>query len=222
MDFEAQLAFLRRGTERIVSEEELLAKLRQGRPLRVKLGLDPSAPDIHLGHTVVLRKLRQFQDLGHEVRLVIGDFTGRIGDPSGKSEVRRQLGEAEVRANAATYQRQALKVLDPARTQVEFNSRWLAPLNFAAVLELAAKTTVARLLERDDFAGRFAAGRPIYLHEFFYALMQGYDSVALEADVELGGTDQTFNLMMAREIQREYGIEPEVCVITPIVEGLDG
>jgi tyrosyl-tRNA synthetase len=222
MDLAGQMAILRRGTERIVSEEELERKLQLGRPLRVKLGLDPSAPDIHLGHTVVLRKLRQFQDLGHEVTLLIGDFTGRIGDPSGKSETRRQLTEEEVRANAATYERQALKVLDPRRTRVDFNARWLAPLTFAEVVALASRVTVARMLERDDFAARFASQRPIHLHEFFYALMQGYDSVALRADVELGGSDQTFNLMMAREIQREYGQEPEVAVITPIVAGLDG
>jgi tyrosyl-tRNA synthetase len=219
---EEQLAVLRRGTAAIISEGELARKLALGRPLRVKLGLDPSAPDIHLGHAVVLRKLRQFQDLGHEVVALIGDFTGRIGDPSGKSETRRQLSPAEVEANARTYEAQILKILDPARTRIDFNSRWLAALDFAQVCELASKVTVARLLERDDFASRFREGRPIHLHEFFYALMQGYDSVALAADVELGGTDQTFNLMMAREIQRDYGQEPEVAVVMPLLEGTDG
>ncbi len=223
---EEQLERLRRGVAEIISEAELADKLRrsraEGRPLLVKLGLDPSAPDLHLGHTVVLRKLRQFQDLGHRVVCLIGDFTGRVGDPSGKSETRRQLSEEEVRANAETYRRQVFKILDPERTVIDFNSRWLAPLTFADVVLLASRVTVARLLERDDFAARYREGRPIHLHEFFYPLMQGYDSVALRADVELGGTDQRFNLMMARHIQREYGQEPEVAVLTPIVEGLDG
>ncbi len=222
MTVEEQVATLRRGTAAITTVEDLGKKLALGRPLRVKLGLDPSAPDIHLGHTVVLRKLRQFQDLGHEVVALIGDFTGRIGDPSGKSETRRQLTTQEVEANAATYRQQIFKILDPERTKIDFNSRWLAPLNFAAVCELASKVTLARMLERDDFATRFRENRPVHLHEFFYALMQGYDSVALRADVELGGTDQTFNLMMAREIQRDYGQEPEVAVITPLLEGTDG
>lgn len=223
---EAALERIERGTERVVSPEALREKLAaaqaSGRPLRVKLGLDPTAPDIHLGHTVVLRKLRDFQDLGHEVDLVIGDFTGRIGDPSGKSDTRRQLSEEEVAAHAATYVRQLHKVLDPARTTVRFNSEWLSGLRFAEVVGLASRATVARLLERDDFAARFRAGRAIHLHEFFYALMQGYDSVALGSDVELGGTDQTFNLMMAREIQRDYGQSPEAVVITPLLVGLDG
>jgi len=223
---EEQLEILRRGTVEIISEEELMSKLRRsretGEPLRVKLGLDPSAPDIHLGHTVVLRKLRQFQDLGHQVFLLVGDFTGRIGDPSGRSETRRQLSEEEVRANAETYARQVYRILDPERTHLVFNSSWLSPLTFADVLRLASRVTVAQLLVRDDFQARYREGRPIFLHEFFYPLMQAYDSVALEADVELGGTDQKFNLLMAREIQREYGQEPEVAVITPILEGLDG
>lgn len=223
---EEQLEILRRGTAEIISDGELLSKLRRsresGKPLRVKLGLDPSAPDIHLGHTVVLRKLRQFQDLGHEVFLLVGDFTGRIGDPSGRSETRRQLSEEEVRANAETYARQVYRILDPERTHLVFNSSWLSPLTLADVLRLAARVTVAQLLVRDDFQARYREGRPIFLHEFFYPLMQAYDSVALEADVELGGTDQKFNLLMAREIQREYGQEPEVAVITPILEGLDG
>lgn len=223
---EEQLELLRRGTVEVVSEAELAGKLRrsrtEGKPLQVKLGLDPSAPDIHLGHTVVLRKLRQFQQLGHQVTCLIGDFTGRIGDPSGKSETRRQLSEEEVRANAATYERQVFKILDPERTAITFNSRWLGGMTFAGVLELASRVTVARMLERDDFALRYRDGRPIGVHEFFYPLMQGFDSVALHADVELGGTDQRFNLMMARDIQREYGQEPEVAVITPIIEGTDG
>jgi len=213
---------LARGAAEVLPAGELERKLALGRPLRVKLGIDPTAPDIHLGHTVVLRKARDFQDLGHEVQLVIGDFTGRIGDPSGKSEARRQLSAQEVAANAETYVRQLHRILDPARTVVRFNSEWLGPLQFADVLGLASKATVARILERDDFAARFRQERPIHLHEFFYALMQGYDSVALRADVELGGTDQTFNLMMAREVQRGYGQEPEVAVITPLLIGTDG
>ncbi len=225
-DVEEQLAILRRGAAEIVSEEELRQKLLRaaetGRPLRVKLGLDPSAPDIHLGHTVVLRKLRQFQDLGHRVVCLIGDFTGRIGDPSGRSETRRQLSEEEVRANAETYARQVFKILDPERTVIDFNSRWLAPMSFAEVVRLASCTTVARMLERDDFAARYREHRQIHVHEFFYPLMQGYDSVALEADVELGGTDQKFNLMMARDVQRAYGQEPEVALLLPILEGTDG
>ena len=226
MNIEQQLEILTDGVADIVSVEELAVKLRQAekedRPLRVKLGLDPSAPDIHLGHTVVLRKLRQFQELGHEVYCLIGDFTGRIGDPTGKSETRKPLSEEEVRQNAATYREQVFKILDPARTNIVFNSHWLGKFQFEQVLQLAGQTTVARMLERDDFAKRFAEGRPISVHEFFYPLMQGYDSVALQADVELGGTDQTFNLMMARDIQRAYGQEPEVAIMMPIVEGLDG
>ena len=222
----AEVEFLSRGAERVISPEELERKLAAasaaGRPLRIKLGLDPSAPDIHLGHTVVLRKARDFQDMGHTVHIIIGDFTGRIGDPSGKSEARRQLDADVVGQNAATYVQQVERILDPRRTRVHFNAEWLAPLDFTRVLELAAKTTVARLLERDDFATRMREERPIHLHEFFYALMQGYDSVAIEADVELGGTDQTFNLMMAREIQRGYGQPPEVAMTMPLLVGLDG
>ncbi|MCR4401020.1 MAG: tyrosine--tRNA ligase, partial [Syntrophomonadaceae bacterium] len=221
-----QLAVLRRGTAEIVPEEELLKKieasLRSGRPLRVKLGLDPTAPDIHLGHTVVLNKLRQFQDLGHEVHLIIGDFTGRIGDPSGKSETRKQLSEAEVMANARTYEAQVFKVLDRSKTHIYFNSEWLAPLRFADVIKLAATFTVARMMEREDFAKRLREGIPISVHEFFYPLMQGYDSVELRADVELGGTDQKFNLLVGRSLQREYGQEPQVAMMMPILEGTDG
>ncbi|MFS8639358.1 MAG: tyrosine--tRNA ligase [Symbiobacteriaceae bacterium] len=223
---EEQLEHLRRGAAEIISEDELLDKLRrsrrEGRPLRVKLGLDPTAPDIHLGHTVVLRKLRQFQDLGHQVVLIIGDFTGRIGDPTGKSVTRPQLTEAEVRANAATYARQLGKILDPARTEIVFNNDWLGRLTFAEVIQLAARYTVARMLERDDFAQRYREGRPIAIHEFLYPLAQAYDSVAVRADVELGGTDQKFNLLVGREIQREYGQEPQVALLMPLLEGTDG
>lgn len=220
------MAVLKRGVVQIISEEELEKKLlkaeKERRPLKVKLGADPSAPDIHLGHTVVLRKLKQFQDLGHEVIFIIGDFTGQIGDPSGKSETRKQLTKEEVAANAETYAKQVFKILDPEKTEIRFNSEWLSPLNFSEVVELAAKVTVARMLERDDFSKRFSEERAISIHEFFYPLMQGYDSVALDIDVELGGTDQTFNLVTARDIQRQYGQEPEVAVIMPILEGLDG
>jgi len=221
-----QLGILMSNTEEVVSEEELLDKLRvsltEDRPLRVKLGLDPSAPDIHLGHAVVLRKLRQFQDLGHQVIALIGDFTGRVGDPSGVSETRRQLTEEEVMENARTYQDQMFKVLDPDKTVLDFNSRWLSPMSFADVVELSSHITVARMLERNDFAERHSRDRAIYVHEFFYPLMQGYDSVALEADVELGGTDQKFNLIMARTIQRAYDVEPEIAMCMPIIEGTDG
>jgi len=225
-EVERQLTVLRRGAAEIVPEEDLKAKLEKavctGKPLRVKLGLDPTAPDIHLGHTVVLQKLRQFQELGHQVIIIIGDFTGRIGDPSGKSETRQQLTEAKVLANAETYKEQIFKILDPAKTQLTFNSYWLAKLNFADVIQLAAKVTVARMLERDDFARRYQENRPIGIHEFFYPLMQGYDSIALAADVELGGTDQKFNLLMGRQLQREYGQEPQVAIMMPILPGLDG
>jgi len=221
-----QLEIIRRGAVEIVPENELVEKLKRslatGKPLKIKLGLDPTAPDIHLGHTVVLQKMRQFQELGHEVIIILGDYTARIGDPTGKSETRRQLTEEQVKANAATYERQIFKVLDPARTRLVFNSQWLAKLDFAGVIELASKYTVARMLERDDFARRFREGLPISIHEFFYPLMQGYDSVALEADVELGGTDQKFNLLMGRTLQKEYGQEPQVAVMMPILEGLDG
>lgn len=221
-----QLEIIRRGAVEIIPEDELVEKLKRsvstGRPLRVKLGLDPTAPDIHLGHTVVLQKMRQFQELGHETIIILGDYTARIGDPTGKSETRKQLSEEEVRANARTYEKQIYKILDPQRTKLVFNSQWLAPLNFAQVIELAAKHTVARMLEREDFARRFREGLPISIHEFFYPLMQGYDSVALQADVELGGTDQKFNLLMGRTLQREYGQEPQVALMMPILEGLDG
>jgi tyrosyl-tRNA synthetase len=217
-----QLALLARGTVEIISEEALLAKLEQRRPLRVKLGLDPTAPDIHLGNAVVLQKLRQFQDLGHEAILVIGDFTGLIGDPSGRSEARPQLSREAVERNAATYRDQYSRILDAGRTRVVFNSEWLAPMTFEDVIRLAGRATVHRLLERDDFAKRFREHLPIHLHELLYPLCQAYDSVAIQADVELGGTDQKFNNLMGRELQREMGQEPQVVVLTPLLPGLDG
>lgn len=225
-ELKRQLEILKRGTVEIVPEEEFVMKLRKSiatnTPLKVKLGLDPSAPDIHVGHTVVLQKLKQFQDLGHRVQLVIGDFTGRIGDPTGKSETRKQLSEEEVKRNAETYVKQFGKILDAEKIEVHFNSSWLAPLTFADVVTLASKTTVARMLERDDFQKRYQNEQPISIHEFFYPLMQGYDSVALESDVELGGTDQKFNLLMGRQLQKEYGQEQQVVIMTPLLEGLDG
>lgn len=223
---EEQMAVIRRGVAEIVPEEELRQKLNKaiqaGKPLRVKLGLDPTAPDIHLGHTVVLNKLRQFQDLGHEVHLIIGDFTGRIGDPSGKSETRKQLTEEEVMVNARTYQEQIFKVLDADKTVIHFNSKWLMKLDLVQVLHLAASYTVARMMERDDFDRRYREGLPIGIHEFMYPLMQGYDSVALQADVELGGTDQKFNLLVGRTLLKEYGHEPQIALMMPILEGTDG
>lgn len=225
-DVEKQLEVIKRGTVEIIPEDELGQKIKRaittGKPLRIKLGLDPTAPDIHLGHTVVLQKMRQFQQLGHEVIIILGDFTARIGDPTGRSETRPQLSEEEIQANARTYEHQIYKILNPERTKLVFNSQWLAPLNFAQVIQLAAKYTVARMLERDDFSRRFHEGLPISIHEFFYPLMQGYDSVALGADVEVGGTDQKFNLLMGRTLQKEYGQEPQVALTMPILEGLDG
>ncbi|MDE2060460.1 MAG: tyrosine--tRNA ligase [candidate division NC10 bacterium] len=221
-----QLCALRRGAVEIVSEAELLEKLerslRTGVPLRIKLGADPSAPDLHLGHTVVLRKLRQFQDLGHQVIFLIGDFTGMIGDPTGRSETRKPLSVGEVQTNAETYKRQIFRILDQSRTEIRFNSEWLSQMNFANVIRLAAQYTVARLLERDDFQKRYREGRPIGVHEFLYPLAQGYDSVVLRADVELGGTDQKFNLLVGRDLQRAHGQEPQVALITPLLEGTDG
>lgn len=221
-----QLRALRRGAVEIISEEELLGKLerslRTGVPLRVKLGADPSAPDLHLGHTVVLRKLRQFQDLGHQVIFLVGDFTGMIGDPTGRSETRKPLSVEEIQANAETYKRQIFQILDQSRTEIRFNSEWLSRMDFAHVIRLAAQYTVARLLERDDFQKRYREGRPIGVHEFLYPLAQGHDSVVLRADVELGGTDQKFNLLVGRELQRDHGQEPQVALITPLLEGTDG
>ena len=213
---------LRRGTAEVISEDALVAKLEQHRPLRVKLGLDPTAADIHLGNAIVLQKLRQFQDLGHEAILVIGDFTTLIGDPSGRSETRPQLSRDDVERNAATYRDQYSRILDPGRTRVVFNSQWLAPMKFEDVIRLAGRATVHRLLERDDFAKRYREHLPIHLHELLYPLCQAYDSVALQADVELGGTDQKFNNLMGRELQREMGQEPQVVVLTPLLPGLDG
>jgi tyrosyl-tRNA synthetase len=219
---DAQLATLRRGVVSIVPEEELLGRLRSGRPLRVKLGVDPTAPDIHLGHAVPLTKLRQFQDLGHTAVLIIGDFTALIGDPSGRSATRPPLSQGEVEAHAATYRAQVFKILDSERTEVHHNAEWLAPLKADDIIRLTAKMTVARMLERDDFRQRYRAETPIGLHEFLYPLMQGYDSVVVRADVELGGTDQTFNLLVGRDLQRDAGQEGQVAVTLPMLEGTDG
>lgn len=225
-ELERQLAILQRGAVEILPLETFKSKLRrsieQKKPLKVKLGLDPTAPDIHIGHTVVFNKLQQFQELGHMVQLVIGDFTARVGDPTGKSETRKQLTEEEVLHNAKTYTDQLFKRLDPTKTEISFNSKWLSPLTFADVTNLAAKVTVARMLERDDFSKRYQSGQAISIHEFFYPLMQGYDSVALESDIELGGTDQTFNLLMGRQLQKEFGQEEQVILTMPLLEGLDG
>jgi tyrosyl-tRNA synthetase len=226
MTIDEQLLYLRKGTTEIIREAELRAKLEKsaktGKPLRVKLGADPTAPDIHLGHTVVIRKLRAFQELGHTVIFLIGDFTGLIGDPSGKSATRPQLTRAEINANAETYKRQIFKLLDPEKTEIRFNSEWMDKLGSDGFIRLAAHVTVKQILERDDFAKRLAEEKPIALHELLYPLTQAYDSVALEADVELGGTDQKFNLLMGRNVQREYGQEAQVAVITPLLEGTDG
>jgi len=226
LDARQQFEIIKNNTVEIIAEEELLKKLNHslatGKPLRVKLGLDPSAPDLHLGHAVVLHKLREFQELGHQVIIILGDFTGRIGDPTGRSEVRRQLTDEEVLLNAATYREQVFKILDPAKTDVTFNSEWLAKLNFADVIKLAACSTVARMLEREDFSKRYREQQPISIHEFFYPLMQGYDSVFLCADIEFGATEQKFNLLMGRHLQREYGQDPQVCIMMPILVGLDG
>lgn len=217
-----QLAILTSGTVEVISREELLRKLESGRPLRVKLGMDPTAPDLHLGHTVVLHKLRQFQELGHEVIFLIGDFTGMIGDPSGRSETRKPLTAEEVARNAETYKSQIFKILDSAKTRTVFNSEWLGTMSGEKLIDLASKYTVARMLERDDFEKRYRGGIPISIHEFLYPLIQGYDSVCLRADVELGGTDQKFNLLVGRDLQRDFGQEPQVIMTLPILEGVDG
>ncbi len=226
MNIKEELRIIKRGIEEIISEEELIKKLKKSRkekrPLRVKQGFDPNAPDIHLGHTVGLRKMRQFQDLGHDVYFLIGDFTGMIGDPSGRIVTRKQLTEEEVKKNAETYKEQVFKILNPEKTIIEFNSHWLGKLSFSEVLKICSKYTVARMLERDDFATRYKEEKPIGIHEFLYPLMQGYDSVALQADVELGGTDQKFNLLVGRIIQREYSQEPQVIITMPLLEGTDG
>jgi tyrosyl-tRNA synthetase len=219
---EEQLRILRRGTIDLLPEAELVAKLREGRPLRVKFGADPSAPDLHLGHVVVLTKLREFQDLGHRVIFLIGDFTGMIGDPTGRSETRKPLTRDELGANAETYRQQVFKILDPARTDIRFNSEWMDCMTAADVVRLCAHYTVARMLERDDFAKRYQERRPISLHEFLYPLIQGYDSVALSADVEVGGTDQRFNLLVGRELQKAYAQAPQVVMTLPLLEGTDG
>jgi tyrosyl-tRNA synthetase len=219
---EESLQIIRRGSEELLLEAELVEKLKSGRPLRVKAGFDPTAPDLHLGHTVLINKLRHFQDLGHHILFLIGDFTGRIGDPSGKNTTRPPLTPEQVLENARTYQDQVFKILDPERTEVCFNSRWFEELGASGMIRLAAQHTVARMLERDDFAKRYAGGQPIAIHEFLYPLCQGYDSVALKADVELGGTDQKFNLLVGRELQKHHGQPPQVVLTMPLLEGLDG
>ena len=219
---EKQLEIIKRGTAEIIGEEEILEKLKKGKTLKVKAGFDPTAPDLHLGHTVLLWKLRDFQELGHTVYFLIGDFTAMIGDPTGKSETRPPLSREEILENAKTYAEQVFKILDKEKTVVVFNSEWLSKLSPVDLIKLASKYTVARMLERDDFAKRFKENRPIHIHEFLYPLLQGYDSVALEADVELGGTDQKFNLLVGRHLQKEYGKSQQACVMMPILEGLDG
>lgn len=219
---EESLELIKRGCDEILLENELVEKLKQGRPLRIKAGFDPTAPDLHLGHTVLINKLRQFQDLGHEVMFLIGDFTGMIGDPSGKSSTRPPLTREEVIKNAQTYKDQIFKILDKEKTRVLFNSSWMNKMDISELIQLAAKHTVARMLERDDFSKRYKSGQPIAIHEFLYPLIQGYDSVKMRADVELGGTDQKFNLLVGRELQKHYGQEPQVVLTMPILEGLDG
>ena len=226
IDIAQQIAVFKRGADELLVETEVAAKLKRAQltnePLRIKLGLDPTAPDIHIGHTVVLNKMRQMQDLGHQVIFLIGDFTSMIGDPSGRNEMRPPLSREQIEANAKTYHAQASKVLDPARTEIRYNSEWSEPLGAAGMIKLAARYTLARLLERDDFAKRFAAQHPIAVHELLYPLMQGYDSVALKSDIELGGTDQKFNLLVGRELQRHYGQEPQCILTMPLLIGLDG
>jgi len=217
-----QLAELQRGASEVLTLPDLEKKLRRGEPLRVKAGFDPTAPDLHLGHTVLINKLRQFQQFGHEVTFLIGDFTGMIGDPTGRNATRPRLTPDEIKANARTYEQQIYKILDPATTRIDFNSRWFGPMNAAGLIEIAAHHTVARMLERDDFSKRFKGNQPIALHEFLYPLVQGFDSVALRADVELGGTDQKFNLLVGRQLQEHYGQEPQVVLTMPLLEGLDG
>ena len=216
------MAELSRGTDEVLPEDGLEAKLKQGRPLVVKAGFDPTAPDLHIGHTVLINKMRQFQLLGHEVVFLIGDFTGMIGDPSGKNATRPPLTPEEIKANAATYESQIFKILDPELTRVEFNSSWMGDMDAAGLIKLAARHTVARMLERDDFNKRYKSGQSISIHEFLYPLVQGYDSVALKADVELGGTDQKFNLLVGRQLQQDFGQPPQIVMTTPLLEGLDG
>ena len=221
-DIESQLELIKRGTAEIISEEDLIAKLKQNRPLNVKAGFDPTAPDLHLGHTVVLQKMKHFQELGHNVTFLIGDFTGMIGDPTGKSETRKPLTKEQVLANAETYKEQVFKILDPEKTKICFNSSWLEPMTMKETLSLMAKFTVARIIERDDFQKRYKAGEPIGMHEFMYPIMQGYDSVCMNADIELGGTDQKFNLLVGRDLLRQYGKQAQIAITMPIIEGLDG
>lgn len=221
-DWQHALTEIQRGAQEILLEEELIAKLKEGKPLKIKAGFDPTAPDLHLGHTVLINKLRTFQQLGHEVIFLIGDFTGMIGDPTGKNITRKPLSKEDVLANAETYKEQVFKILDPSKTSIRFNSQWMEQLGSAGMIKLAASQTVARMLERDDFKKRYAGGQPIAIHEFLYPLVQGWDSVALEADIELGGTDQRFNLLMGRELQKGQGQRPQTVLMMPLLEGLDG
>ncbi|MBR3163100.1 MAG: tyrosine--tRNA ligase [Clostridia bacterium] len=226
MNIDDTIKIMLKGAADHTAIDEIREKLKkidaENRPMRIKLGLDPSAPDIHLGHAVVLRKIKQLQDLGHQVIIIIGDFTGMIGDPTGKSKARNQLSKEQVEANAKTYQEQIFKILNPKQTVVRYNSEWLGKMNFRDVIELSAKCTVARILERDDFKNRYETGKPISVHEFFYPLMQAYDSVQIEADLELGGTDQTFNVLMGRNIQKDFGQDPQITLFMPLLEGTDG
>ncbi|HTY02113.1 MAG TPA: tyrosine--tRNA ligase [Rhodocyclaceae bacterium] len=221
-DIESQLALIKRGADDLLIEAELVEKLKTGRPLRVKAGFDPTAPDLHLGHTVLINKLRHFQELGHHIMFLIGDFTGMIGDPTGKNTTRPPLSREQILENAQTYRQQVFKILDPEKTEVCFNSTWFEGMGAAGMIKLAALHTVARMLERDDFSKRYAGGQPIAIHEFLYPLCQGYDSVAMKADVELGGTDQKFNLLVGRELQKHYGQSPQCILMMPLLEGLDG
>jgi len=221
-NIQAQIAELTRGTDEVLPEDGLAAKLKKGRPLVVKAGFDPTAPDLHIGHTVLINKMRQFQELGHEVVFLIGDFTGMIGDPSGKNATRPPLSPEDIKENAKTYEAQIYKILDAEKTRIEFNSTWMGGMDAAGLVKLASHHTVARMLERDDFKKRYEGGQPISIHEFLYPIVQGYDSVALKADIELGGTDQKFNLLVGRQLQQDYGQEPQVVMTTPLLEGLDG
>lgn len=222
LDIDAQLALIKRGCAELIDETELRKKIARGKPLRIKVGFDPTAPDLHLGHTVVIQKMRHFQELGHHVVFLIGDFTGRIGDPSGRNDTRPPLTEEQVMANAETYKRQVFKILDPEKTEVAFNSKWLGSMNASDFIRLASHYTVARMLERDDFEKRYKGNIPISIHEFLYPLAQGYDSVSLKTDVEMGGTDQKFNLLVGRHLQGQYGLEPQCVLTMPLLEGLDG
>ncbi|WIM05247.1 MAG: tyrosine--tRNA ligase [Candidatus Nitricoxidivorans perseverans] len=222
IDIESQLALVKRGADELLIEADLIEKLKDGRPLRVKAGFDPTAPDLHLGHTVLINKLRHFQELGHHVMFLIGDFTGMIGDPTGKNATRPPLSREQILANAQTYREQVFKILDPEKTEICLNSTWFEPIGAAGMIKLAALHTVARMLERDDFSKRYAGGQPIAIHEFLYPLCQGYDSVAMKSDVELGGTDQKFNLLVGRELQKHYGQPPQCVLMMPLLEGLDG